>query len=143
MAPRLEFHWLPAVKYTAVLLVYLLAGSVLMFYIEECRYNANGTPKETQKIFNGNLTALCLKLVVHNSGISNETSRDVIDSNSMKRCLALLSKGELREGYGDCTWNARSVRKWIKFVHNTLTTIGKCMFWLLHSRVIDNCWVNF
>ena len=125
MAPRLEFRWLPAIKYTAVLLVYVLAGSVLIFYIEECRYNDKGTMKHKQKVFHGNITAVCLNLAVNSIEKSNDTKD--IDNEFMSKCLKLLSKEELVElkGYGDCTWNGRSVRKWTKFVHNTLTTIGR------------------
>ena len=125
MAPRLEFRWLPAIKYTAVLLVYVLAGSVLIFYIEECRYNEKGTMKHKQKVFHGNITAVCLNLAVNSIEKSNDTKD--IDNEFMSKCSKLLSKEELVElkGYGDCTWNGRSVRKWTKFVHNTLTTIGR------------------
>jgi len=95
-----------------------------MFYIEECRYNEKGAPKHKQKVFHGNITAMCLNLEMNSVAKTNE-SKDV-DYKFMSKCSKLLSKEEFvkLEGYGDCTWNGKSVRKWIKFVHNTLTTIG-------------------
>lgn len=148
MAPRLEYHWLPAVKYTSVLMVYLLSGSMLMFYIEECRNNSNKIPKARRRIFTGNITAVCLNLALQIFQGTNGTSSNSIEKDFMSRCSTLLSQEKLvdLEGYGDCSWNGRSVRKWIKFVHNTLTTIGECALALIITgsltKLIDSFWIR-
>ena len=133
MASRLEFHWLPAIKYTVVLMVYILAGSVLIFYIEECKNEDMKESKIRKKVFTGNITTMCVSLAANILTNSNETRMfDKQLSEFMSKCSKLLSMESFVDTSGreGCSWSWKSIRKWIKFVHNTLATIGKsgCQF---------------
>lgn len=122
MTGRLAFHWGPFVKYSLVLIVYIFAGGLLFFYIEECKYSSVKTQLR-RRYYLGNASSICLKF----SGklLNNvNASRRLLFVN---QCEILLNKEAAIEipSTGKCSPDWKDVSKWIKFVHNTLATIGK------------------
>lgn len=129
MAKRLEFNWLPTVKYTLVLMVYILAGSVLIFYLEECKNDEQKLPKTRRKLFTGNVNETCRKLAADMFLFSNETRSSNIEKSTamfLQKCGKLLNE-EVTESFENskCSWSWKNIRKWIKFSHSTFATIGE------------------
>ena len=115
-------------------MVYVFAGGLLTFYIEECR-DETPTSNRKKRAFLGNITDICRNIAGQmflntNNSLKPKENRSLLDLSSfMARCYRLLDKEEIVfKTKRECAWNWKNLRKWIKFVHNTLATIGKCNF---------------
>ena len=112
-------------------MVYILAGSVLIFYLEECVSDRKSSTRV--EAFTGNATELCVRLISAIFTKPNETRSSGSKKHlvtHMHKCWRLLqNEAAIVSAEGDrCSWSWRSIRKWVKFSHSTLTTIGEWFF---------------
>lgn len=129
MAKRLEFHWIPFFKYSLVLSVYVFAGGMLLFHLEECNYNTEELERKHSKLLAGNITAFCITLAETAVDTFNVSKAEMAQNKEfIDNCMKLVSQEKVYL-FGDdsqrCKWHWMNLRKWIRFASNSLATIGE------------------